>query len=104
LKKEQEKLPVDKDEESGQVTRRDFLVGAGTVAVGGAIGAGLLSSCKGDTTTVTQTTTKTVPTTITTTVGGGTGPTVTVTIHCWGRCNCYTTKTITQSGGLLPCR
>ncbi len=46
MKKEQEKLPVNEEQkQSGEVTRRDFLVGAGTVVVGGAIGAGLLSSC-----------------------------------------------------------
>jgi len=45
LKEEKEKLPVDETKKSGEVTRRDFLVGAGTVVVGGAIGAGLLSSC-----------------------------------------------------------
>jgi len=45
LKEEKEKSPVDETKKSGEVTRRDFLVGAGTVVVGGAIGAGLLSSC-----------------------------------------------------------
>ncbi len=63
-----EKEIKQEEKQSGEVSRRDFLVGSGTVIVGGAIGAGLLSSCKGDTTTVTQTTTKTVPTTITSTV------------------------------------
>jgi trimethylamine-N-oxide reductase (cytochrome c) len=58
------------------VSRRDFLVGSGTVVVGGAIGAGILSSCKGDEKTVTVEKTKTV----TTTVGGPGASTVTNTI------------------------
>ena len=66
MKKEKEKQPVNEEKkQSGEVTRRDFLVGAGTVVVGGAIGAGVLSGCSGGeevTKTVVQTTTKTVPT------------------------------------------
>jgi len=99
LKKEQEKLPVDELKKSGEVTRRDFLVGAGTVVVGGAIGAGLLSSCgETVTTTVKETSTKTVPTTITApgttvtetkTVAGEDGEVITVT----------ETKTVTAPGG-----
>lgn len=91
--KEKEKITGNENKkQTGDVTRRDFLVGAGTVVVGGAIGAGLLSSCKGETTTVTQTTTKTVPTTVTaaattitetstTTVGGEGAVTVTTTVN-----------------------
>jgi trimethylamine-N-oxide reductase (cytochrome c) len=82
LKKEQEKLPENKEKkQSGEVTRRDFLVGAGTVVVGGAISAGVLSGCGGDTTTVKQTvtTTKTVDKVSTVTVGEGTPLTVTET-------------------------
>jgi trimethylamine-N-oxide reductase (cytochrome c) len=92
LKKEQEKLPVNEEQkQSGEVTRRDFLVGAGTVVVGGAIGAGLLSSCNGgETVTTTVEKTKTVTTTLagsdavtvtsTTTIQGGTaGATITST-------------------------
>jgi anaerobic selenocysteine-containing dehydrogenase len=92
LKKNQERLSEDEEKkQSGEVTRRDFLVGAGTVVVGGAIGAGLLSSCKGEeTVTTTLEKTKTVTTTLvgddaitvtkTTTVQGGPGDsTVTVT-------------------------
>jgi anaerobic selenocysteine-containing dehydrogenase len=105
LKEEKEKLPVEETKQSGEVTRRDFLVGSGTVIVGGAIGAGLLSSCKGgETVTTTVTSTKTVPTTVTaaattvtntvtSTVGGPGAATVTQTI----------TKTIDGPGGaVLP--
>jgi anaerobic selenocysteine-containing dehydrogenase len=96
LKKE--KIPENAEQkESGEVSRRDFLVGAGTVVVGGAIGAGLLSSCgETVTTTVKETSTKTVPTTITApgttetkTVAGPGGEVITVT----------ETKTITAPGG-----
>ena len=74
----EEKLTSNEEEkQAGGVSRRDFLVGAGTVVVGGAVGSGLLSSCKGETvtTTVVQTSTKTVPTTITVTQPGGSGGT-----------------------------
>jgi hypothetical protein len=79
LKKEQEKLPEDEEKkQSGEVSRRDFLVGTGTVVVGGAIGAGLLSSCTGDKDkTVTATVEKTK--TVTTTLGEGATATVTAT-------------------------
>jgi len=98
LKKEQEKLPVNAEQkESGEVSRRDFLVGAGTVVVGGAIGAGLLSGCgETVTTTVKETSTKTVPTTVTApgttetkTVAGPAGEVITVT----------ETKTVYEGGG-----
>ncbi len=80
MKKEQEKLPENKEKkQSGEVTRRDFLVGAGTVVVGGAIGAGVLSGCGVDTVTQTVTTTKTVDKVSTVTVGEGTPLTVTET-------------------------
>jgi anaerobic selenocysteine-containing dehydrogenase len=83
LKKEQNKLPEEKEEkkQSGEVSRRDFLVGAGTVVVGGAIGAGVLSSCGENTVTETviHTTTKPVTTIITTTEHVGEGEIVTVT-------------------------
>ena len=103
MKEEKEKLPVDETKKSGEVTRRDFLVGAGTVVVGGAIGAGLLSSCgETVTTTVKETSTKTVPTTITApgttvtetkTVAGEDGQVITVT----------ETKTVHDGGGgILP--
>jgi molybdopterin guanine dinucleotide-containing S/N-oxide reductase-like protein len=93
--KEKEKITENK-KQTGDVTRRDFLVGAGTVVVGGAIGAGLLSSCNGgETQTVVQTTTKTVPTTVTaaattitetstTTVSGEGAVTVTTTVNGGG--------------------
>jgi len=98
LKKEQEKIPENAEQkESGEVSRRDFLVGAGTVVVGGAIGAGLLSSCgETVTTTIKETSTKTVATTVTApgttetkTVAGEDGEVITVT----------ETKTETEPGG-----
>jgi len=92
LKKDKGKLPKSEEKkQSGEVSRRDFLVGAGTVVVGGTIGAGILSGCGGEevTKTVVQTTTKTVPTTVTTTVGGA-GTTVTET------------KTVETGGGTAP--
>jgi len=53
LKKEQEKIPENEEKkQSREISRRDFLVGAGTVVAGGAIGAGLLSGC-GETVTTT---------------------------------------------------
>ncbi len=77
-------------ERKSEVSRRDFLVGAGAVVVGGAIGAGILAGCGGkETETVTNTVTKTV--TSTTTVGG-TGGTATVT----------KTITTTVTGGVTP--
>jgi len=101
LKKEQEKLPINEEKkQSGEVSRRDFLVGAGTVVVGGAIGAGVLSSCGGGeevTKTVVQTTTKTVPTTVT--VGDGATATVTTTVGTGGATVTSTvTKTTTVTG------
>jgi anaerobic selenocysteine-containing dehydrogenase len=90
LKKDQEKLPKKEEkEQSGEVSRREFLVGAGTVVVGGAIGAGILSSCGGnETVTTTVEKTKTVTTTsvmgdgevVTVTAPGGGTVTETVTI------------------------
>jgi len=73
----------DKRNEKGEVSRRDFLVGAGAVVVGGAIGAGItypLVAGKGGE-VVTTTKTVSVPTTVTstTTVGGGATVTSTVT-------------------------
>lgn len=107
MKKENEKLPTSEEKnESGNVSRRDFLVGAGTVVVGGAIGAGLLSSCNGGGEATTVTTTKTVPTTVTTTVGGSGAVTVTetTTVGGSGAVTVTETKTVTDpgSGGTLP--
>lgn len=80
MKENREKQPKNEEKkQSGEVSRRDFLVGAGTVVVGGAIGAGILSGCTTrDASTVTTTveTTKTVEKT--TTIDGG-GATTTVT-------------------------
>ncbi len=87
MKKEQEKIPENAEQkESGEVSRRDFLVGAGTVVVGGIISSGLLSGCKPETETTTveipttKTVTKTVeiPTTVISTVQGS-GSIVTTT-------------------------
>jgi len=71
----------DKDKkERGEVSRRDFLVGAGAVVVGGAIGAGITYPLvSGDGEVVTTTSVKTVPTTVTTTKTVGDGAAVTVT-------------------------
>ena len=84
----------DKDNiEKGEVSRRDFLVGAGAVVVGGAIGAGItypLVSGKGGGEVTTVTSVKTVPTTVTSTVGGG--ATVTTTLP-------GSTKTVTTTAG-----
>ncbi len=38
-------MKEDKEKEKGEVSRRDFLVGAGAVVVGGAIGAGIPQRC-----------------------------------------------------------
>ncbi len=81
-------MKEDKEKEKGEVSRRDFLVGAGAVVVGGAIGAGitypLVAGKEAEVTTTTKTveTTKTVsvPTTVTKTVGDGATATVTDTV------------------------
>jgi len=103
LKKEQEKLPENEEKkQSGEVSRRDFLVGAGSVIVGGAIGAGIAYPlAKGDEGETTKTivstvpTTKTVPTTVTTTIGEG--QTVTTTVGT-GAGTVTTTKITTVTG------
>jgi hypothetical protein len=60
MNKDKEKKPLK------EMSRRDFLVGASTLAVGGALGSGILAGCKGETITETVqvTTTKTMPTTV----------------------------------------
>jgi hypothetical protein len=100
LKKEQKKSSeVEEEKQSGEVTRRDFLVGAGTVVVGGAIGAGLLSSCNGgETVTTTVEKTKTFETT--TTIGGDGAITVTATETVGAGETVTATTTITQPGGV----
>jgi trimethylamine-N-oxide reductase (cytochrome c) len=103
LKKEKAKLPLNEEQkESGEVTRRDFLVGTGTVVVGGAIGAGLLSSCSEKTITETIETTKTVEKVSTVTVGEGTPVTVTETEHVGAGETVTVTSTTTQEGGVEP--
>jgi hypothetical protein len=86
--------------ERGEVSRRDFLVGAGAVVVGGAIGAGitypLVSGKGGEVTTVTSV--KTVPTTVTTTAGAAT---VTKTVGDGATATVTTTKTV-GDGGVEP--
>jgi trimethylamine-N-oxide reductase (cytochrome c) len=99
LKKEQNKLPEEKEEkkQSGEVSRRDFLVGAGTVVVGGAVGAGLLSSCgDGEEKTITTTIEKTK--TVTTTIGEGAPVTVTETEQVGTEGTITKTTTITGTG------
>jgi trimethylamine-N-oxide reductase (cytochrome c) len=95
-------LRKDKDNiEKGEVSRRDFLVGAGAVVVGGAIGAGItypLVSGKGGGEVVTTTKTVSVPTTVTatTTVGGGA---TTVTATTTKTVGAGETATVTVPGG-----
>jgi hypothetical protein len=97
--------------ERGEVSRRDFLVGAGAVVIGGAIGAGitypLVSGKGGEVTTVTSV--KTVPTTVTTTAGAATvtttktegAATVTKTVGDGATATVTTTKTV-GDGGVEP--
>jgi len=96
-------LKEDKKKERGEVSRRDFLVGAGAVVVGGAIGAGitypLVSGDGGGTTTVE--TTKTVSVagpTVTSTTTMGTGDVVTTTVDGGTK----TVTTIVDGGGAVP--
>jgi len=93
-------LSKDKDnKEKGEVSRRDFLVGAGAVVVGGAIGAGItypLVKGKGDGEVVTTTKTVSVPTTVTSTVPGAT---VTNTVTSTTTVGAGQTVTVTQPGG-----
>ncbi len=64
--KKEKQFEEDENKLSGEVSRRDFLVGAGTVIGVSALSSGILASCKGETTTeiVQVTTTKTIPTTV----------------------------------------
>jgi len=77
----------DKNKEKGEISRRNFLIGAGAVVIGGAIGAGitypLVAGKEGEVTTVTKTVS--VPTTITSTAPGTT-----------------VTTTATVDGGVVP--
>jgi trimethylamine-N-oxide reductase (cytochrome c) len=74
LKENNEKQPMkERQKESGEVTRRDFLVGTGAVVVGGAIAvSGIVASANSGNkqvyTTVTQTTTPVVSTVVTQTI------------------------------------
>ena len=100
-------MKEDKDKkERGEVSRRDFLVGAGAVVVGGAIGAGItypLVSGDGEVTTVTDTKTVSVPTTVTTTVGAETVTTTTTkTVGDGATATVTDTVTTTVGDGLQP--
>ncbi len=99
----------DKEKEKGEVSRRDFLVGAGAVVVGGAIGAGitypLVAGKDGEVTTVTKTVS--VPTTVTKTVGDGTAVTVTDTVTTTvggdgATVTSTVTKTVADGDGVPP--
>jgi len=100
-------MKEDKKKERGEVSRRDFLVGAGAVVVGGAIGAAitypLVKGDGGEVTTVTSV--KTVPTTVVSTVGGA-GQTVTTTVGGGATVTVPGgTKTVTTTvgnGGAVP--
>jgi len=100
-------LSEEKKIEKREVSRRDFLVGAGAVVVTGAVGAGVLGGCGGGagetktvevTKTITATTTvqgaaSTVTATTTKTVGAGETATITQTVSGGTK-----TVTTTQSG------
>jgi trimethylamine-N-oxide reductase (cytochrome c) len=103
LKEEKEKLPVNEEKkQTGEVSRRDFLVGAGTVVVGGAIGAGMLSGCGGEN-TVTTTVEKTKTVEKTTTIGGDGIVTVTATETVGAGQTVTSTATSTKTvGGVEP--
>jgi anaerobic selenocysteine-containing dehydrogenase len=88
-------LPKDNKNEKAEVSRRDFLVGAGAVVVSGAVGAGILAGCGTKTETVVSTSTKTV----TSTVSGG-GATATVTSTVTQQVGTATT-TVTTGGGTV---
>lgn len=93
-------MKEDKKKERGEVSRRDFLVGAGAVVVGGAIGAGItypLVAGKGDGEVVTTTKTVSVPTTVTTTVMDGATATVTDTVTTTVGDGATVTKTVTST-------
>jgi hypothetical protein len=104
LKEDKEKKSGNEEKtQSGEITRRDFLVGAGTVVVGGAIGAGILSGCNGgEATTKTVEVTKTVEKT--TTVGGSGAVTVTETktVAGEGGSTVTATTTVTEGGSVSP--
>jgi len=90
----------DNKKERGEVSRRDFLVGAGAVVVGGAIGSGitypLVKGDGGEVVTTTKVSTVSVPTTVTTTAGGA-GQTVTTTVGGGETVTVGSTKTVTTT-------
>jgi len=99
--KEEKDLKTEETKQSGEVSRRDFLVGAGTVVVGGAVGAGLLSSCNGGE-EKTVTTTKTVEKTVTVSDGATATVTETKTVGGEGAITVTETKTVSDgSSGVL---
>jgi len=89
---------VEKDKNKKEVSRRDFLVGAGAVVATSAIGAGILGGC-GKTTTETVQVTNTVTKTVPTTVSVPTTVTVTSTASGGGATTITKTVTSTASGG-----
>jgi len=101
LSDKEEKLDKDKDKQKGEVSRRDFLVGAGAVVVGGAIGAAITYPLvKGDGgEVVTTTKTVSVPTTVVSTKTEGGGATVTTTKTEGGGATVTNTVTSTKTVG-----
>jgi hypothetical protein len=102
LKKGKEKLPENEEKkQSGEVSRRDFLVGAGSVIVGGAIGAGIaypLAKGEEGGATTTEVVTKTTEKVSTVTSIAGAGETVTIT---GGGGTVTKTTTITGTGEVV---
>ncbi len=95
MKEDKAKQPTNENKkQNGEVSRRDFLVGAGTVVIGGAIGAGVLTGCGGEEKTVTTTVEKTK--TVTTTLGEGATATVTSTTTVGGD-GATVTETVTST-------
>ena len=80
--------------EKGDMSRRNFLFGAGSLVIGGALGGGLLSGCKEEVTTtkmITTTKTVSVPTTVEVPV------TSTVTETAYSTVTEMTTETVTET-------
>ncbi len=103
MKKEKQKQPENEEKkQSGEVSRRDFLVGAGSVIVGGAIGAGIaypLAKGEEGGATVTEVVTKTTEKVSTVTSIAGAGETETVTVTAPGGGTTTVTKTTTTGTG-----
>lgn len=84
---------IDAHKKKGEISRRHFLLGAGSLVFGGALGGGLLSGCKQEVTTQTVSTTKTVsiPTTVEVPVM------TTVTETAYSTVTEMTTETVTET-------